>query len=248
VTDEDARGERIAAALADYCMAAEDRDCLFVLTQSKVSLRHWNSGYDYEDYRFVLRVPAVILRAIEAEKNDISSRLFGYMKDWTEFEPGSFITEVNIQPLLEDRPDWKDAANAHLRGEGVTNQGRVRSANPAPYEHHGLLFRSKPEILLCEALLNARVPFAPLAVFLRGDGTYSRIEPDFALLVNGRICIIEVDGPQHRETPIEAQNRVEFLLRNKAEVHRIKSEACRTPELAMRAAKQALDYFRDRLR
>jgi hypothetical protein len=246
--EQDIRAERIAAALADYCMAAEDRDCLYVLTQSNVSLRTWESGYDYAQYHLVLRVPAAILRAIEAEKQDIASRLFGYMKDWSEFEPGSFLMELNIQPLLEDRPDWKEAANVFLQGKGISNQGRVRSSNPAPYEHHGLLFRSKSEILLCEALLNARIPFAPLAVFLRGDGTYTRIEPDFALLVNGRICIIEVDGPQHRETPIEAQNRVEFLLRMKAEVHRIMSEDCRTPDLAMRAAKQALEYFRERLR
>jgi hypothetical protein len=206
MTDRDVRGERIAAALADYCMAAEDRDSLYVLTQADANLRAWNSGYDYQDYHLVLRVPAAILRAIEADKTDIESRLFGYMKGWVEFEPGSFINAVNVQPLLEDRPDWKDAAGAFLQGKGVSNQGRVRSANPAPYERHGLLFRSKPEILLCEALLNARVPFAPLAVFLRSDGTYSRIEPDFALLINGRVCIIEVDGPQHRETPTQAQD------------------------------------------
>jgi hypothetical protein len=248
MADQDTRAERIAAALADYCMAAEDRDCLYVLTQANVSLRLWKSDYGYEEYHLVLRVPAAILRAIDSEKQDIIWRLFDYMKDWVEFEPDRSIIAVNIQPLLEDRPDWKDAANAFLQGKGVTNQGRVRSTNPAPYEHHGLLFRSKPEILLCEALLNARVPFAPLAVFLRGDGTYSRVEPDFALLVNGRVCIIEVDGPQHRETPIEAQNRVDFLVRNKAEVYRVKSDDCRTPDLAMRAVKQALTFFRERLR
>lgn len=241
----DQHGERIAAALADYCMAAEDRDSLYVLTQSEVSLRVWDS--DYGDHHLVLRVPAAILRAVEGEKPEIESRLFAYMNDWQEFEPGRFISKVSIQPLLQDRPDWKDAANAFLQGKRVSNQGRVRSSNPAPYEHHGLLFRSKPEILLCEALLSSHVPFAPLAVFLRGDGTYARIEPDFALLINGRICIIEVDGPQHRETPTEAQTRVEFLLRNKAEVHRMKSEDCRTPDLAMRSVSRALQFFRERL-
>jgi hypothetical protein len=243
----DERAHRVAAALADYCMAAEDRDALYVLTQADVHLRRWESGYDYESYHLILRIPAAILRAIAPEKQEITARLFKYVRDFDEFEPLRYIVEVMIQPLLEDRPNWQDDAKAYLRGEGVSNQGRVRSSNPAPYEHHGLLFRSKAEILLCEALLSSQVPFAPLAVFLRGDGSYSRIEPDFALLVNGRLCIIEVDGPQHRETPIEAQNRVDFLARNKAEVHRIASDDCRTPELAMRAASRALQFFKQRL-
>ena len=40
----------------------------------------------------------------------------------------------------------------HLSGEGITNQGRVRSDNIAARVHDGLLFRSRPEVLFYEAL------------------------------------------------------------------------------------------------
>ena len=166
------RAERLAAALADYCMDAGDRDGLYILTQSEVNLRLWNSS-NYsgnEEYHLVLRLPAAILRAIGEEKQVLAERLFEYTAEWREFEPDCYLDKIHIQISLQDRPDWKESAEAFLKGQGVSNQGRVRSDNPAPYEHHGLFFRSKAEILLCEALRTSEIPFAPLAVFLRGDG------------------------------------------------------------------------------
>lgn len=74
---------------------------------------------------------------------------------------------------------------AWLRGEGITNQGRVRSDNIAARAFDGLLFRSQPEINLYGALKAAGVSFAPLPVFVRGGHDYRRIEPDFIIVKDG---------------------------------------------------------------
>ena len=44
------------------------------------------------------------------------------------------------------REDWRNDQIAWLRGEGINNQGRVRSDNVASRQEDGLLFLSMPEI------------------------------------------------------------------------------------------------------
>jgi very-short-patch-repair endonuclease len=100
---------------------------------------------------------------------------------------------------------------------------------------------------LCDALIKHGFPVAPLAVFLKGDGTYSRIENDFTLLIKGRVCVIEVDGPQHLETPVAAQNRVESLLANGVEVRRVSWTDCNTAEKAAACAVNSIEFFKKRL-
>jgi hypothetical protein len=109
--------------------------------------------------------------------------------------------------------NWQEQALAWLRGEGVNNQGRVRSDNIAAMEYDGLLFRTNSEINLYRALKAEGIPFAPLPVFIRGGKEYKRIEPDFVLLIGGMMAVIEVDGGAHRESPAEADERTAMLER-----------------------------------
>lgn len=89
---------------------------------------------------------------------------------------------------------WRDGAKRWLAGAGISNQGRVRSDNIASREADGLLFRSVPEINLYKALKARGVSVAPLPVFVRGGKTYRRIEPDFVILKEGLVMVVEVDG------------------------------------------------------
>lgn len=81
-----------------------------------------------------------------------------------------------------------------MTGQGVTNQGRARSDNLAPRMWDGLLFRSQQEINLYRALKSQAVSFAPLPVFVRGGTTYQRVEPDFLVIKDSIVLIVEVDG------------------------------------------------------
>src|SRR5690606_35974377 len=103
--------------------------------------------------------------------------------------------------------DWRENAKTWIAGLNISNQGRVRSDNLAPHTCDGLRFRSQPEINLYKALKSLGVTFAPLPVFIRGGEDYQRIEPDFVILQDGILLIVEVDGDTtHQETPVEAHH------------------------------------------
>jgi very-short-patch-repair endonuclease len=108
----------------------------------------------------------------------------------------------------------------------------------------GLLFRSHQEIHLYRALKAAGVSFAPLPVFVRGGQTYRRIEPDFVLLKDGIVLVVEVDGGTvHRETPVEAHNRTTMLAHEGAIVERISASECETLEKAKECASKILSVI-----
>ncbi len=68
---------------------------------------------------------------------------------------------------------------------------------------------SAPEIELYRALKAIGVTFAPLPVFVRGGKQYKRIEPDFVIIKDGIVMIVEVDGVAfHNESPQEAHERL----------------------------------------
>lgn len=66
---------------------------------------------------------------------------------------------------------WRASARAWARGEGINNQGQVRTDNIASRRHDGLLFRSQAEVHLYDALKARGVYLAPLPVFIRGGAT-----------------------------------------------------------------------------
>lgn len=88
---------------------------------------------------------------------------------------------------------------------GVNNQGRAHSNNVAGIVVDGLRFRSRGEVNLYRALRRLGVTFAPLPVFLGKR----RIEPDFVIIKDGVVMVVEIDGPgTHSETPVEAEQRL----------------------------------------
>lgn len=249
--------DRIAAALADIAKEratdATARMALYLLTISEPELHYFDTGLaggeDVTLHIFVLNVPLRYFKELgEGRIGKLQDLYFDMMRNWTEYKRHHVVHRIEIAAKLEDRPLWRQEGAAFLEGKGISNQGRVRSDNPAPLEFAGLYFRSQPEINLCKALANLSIPFAPLAVFLRGDGTFQRIENDFTLLYKGRLCVVEVDGAQHTESPVDAQKRLEFLAKNKAEVYRVAASDCATEEQAVRCAQKILNYFDERLR
>lgn len=146
---------------------------------------------------------------------------------------GHWVTP-KLYPRTVDDPDWRKVI-AMATGTAATNQGRAHSKNPASLEHDGLLFRSKPEVYLYDALKATGVPFAPLPVFIRGGKRFSRVEPDFVLIKDGVVIFAEVDGTDyHRESPADAHYRLKPFQDEGVHVERVKAEHCNTPERAGR--------------
>ena len=78
-------------------------------------------------------------------------------------------------------------------------------------------------------------------MFVRGGETYKRIEPDFVLLKDGIVMIVEVDGDTvHKESPLEAHNRTTMLVHEGAHVERVNANECASQEKATECAKRML--------
>lgn len=125
-----------------------------------------------------------------------------------ELSDNDTFTGTTIRPAGAAPKGWREHDERWLKGENVSNQGRVRSDNVATREEDGLLFRSDAEVTLYRALKRRGVTFAPLPVFIRGGTTYHRLEPDFLIIKDGLVFQVEVDGDTyHRESPVDAQKR-----------------------------------------
>jgi hypothetical protein len=133
------------------------------------------------------------------------------------------------------------AAMAASSSVAVTNQGRAHSANPAAIEHEGLLFRSKPEILLFDALRETGLPVMPLPVVVSNKSRFRRIEPDFVVICRGMMFVVEVDGNRwHQESPAAAQERLSHLEDEGVRIIRVSGEKCNSTNSARETAKGIL--------
>lgn len=235
--------DAIAGTLAHVAAFQGDSASVAALAVSVPRLE--TTGYAYDGdmlLKLYLEVPTKVYAHLFRVREDIEETLLGMLKPVIKAYPGYWASAVSIVPTQEVPANWRELAIAWLRGEGTTNQGRVRSDNIATRECDGLLFRSQPEINLYRALKSAGVSFAPLPVFVRGGKDYKRIEPDFIVVKDGMVSVIEVDGDTvHQETPAEAYARTTMLVREGAHVERVKASECDTPEKATECARRILE-------
>jgi hypothetical protein len=118
-----------------------------------------------------LEVPPDALGRLFRVREDVQRRMGDIFRPIINAHRRYQASEVFIVPTDEEPSDWRKQTLAWLRGEGVTNQGRVRSDNIAARQYDGLLFRSEEEINLYRAFKAAGVSFAPLPVFVRGGNS-----------------------------------------------------------------------------
>lgn len=79
-------------------------------------------------------------------------------------------------------------------------------------------------------------------MFVRGGKEYRRIEPDFVIVRDGMIAIVEVDGDTvHQESPADAHARTKMLADEGAIVERVRASDCDTADKAIDCARRVLD-------
>ena len=199
---------------------------------------NWDGGQDI--WRLSLAIPAEVYFDLEG-KEDLETQINASLNTAIEVLQGSNFIVVKIVTSLDEDPDWRHKVNQHISGEGITNQGRVRSDNIATRQHDGLLFRSMPEIHFYDALKRSGVPFAPLSVVLHGGMNYRRVEPDFMIYKHGLTMLVEIDGDLfHPETPAAAHARLKFITDEGATLDRITASECNTPQKAQEAVERVL--------
>jgi hypothetical protein len=208
-----------------------------------IRFRFWDQGQSV--WRLVLEIPAAVFIHLN-DRAEVQTQIEVAANTAIEsYTDASF--EVRIVAGTGDSNDWRGRVNQYLSGEGLTNQGRVHSGNIAAREHEGLLFRSLPEVHFYSALKGTGIPFAPLAVVVRGGTTYNRVAPDFLILKDGVVMLVEIDGPYHFETLSQAFARLKFITDENVKSERIPSTACDSPEKAREAVRRIVATI-DKLR
>jgi hypothetical protein len=230
--------ERVFATAARLLVRGRKVTAASILANAEVSVRHWeHDNWDggKDTWLLSLSIPPDVYYDLE-DRQAIEGEIDGALGLVMEAVSDDDYLKSKITTRLQPDPDWRDKVRQHLSGEGITNQGRVRSDNIAAREHDGLLFRSRQEVLFYGALKRCGVPFAPLSVVLRGGLNYRRIEPDFVIFKDGMVMVVEIDGDlYHTETPAAAHTRLKMLLDEGVRLERITAAACDTPEKATEA-------------
>lgn len=238
--------EDLIASAAEALKVRGDARAIAVLVAGKGRLSHWNTDWGIDGWRFFIALPVHLFYAMtEDDRKATEGSITETVSPFFAITPGDALESVVIAPLVVEAKDgWREEALRFVKGEGVTNQGRVRSDNIASKQHQGLLFRSKAEITLFAALTRAKLAVAPLPVFVRIGKAYNRLEPDFVVIYKGLTFVVEVDGDTfHKELPAEADKRLVPLTYEGVEVRRIRADDLESDAAADSAVKELIDFM-----
>lgn len=237
------RTESILATIVRLFAIEGNAKEVAVLSESEATIKetgydNWNGGTYY--HTLFLKLPILLFAQIEHEKDGIEEKILQRAASIFD-EEEYYLQHVKISPQLAKDIDWRLKSKQWLNGSNLNNQGRVRSDNIASKSLDGLLFRSTPEINMYKAFKTLGVSFAPLPVFIRGGQSYRRIEPDFMIIKDGIVLVVEVDGDTvHQETPAEAHDRTTMLLHEGVHIERIKASECDSEDKANVCAKRIM--------
>ena len=203
--------EDLFASAVEALKTKGDACAIAVLVTGQGQLQNWNQDWGVDRWRLFIALPVNLFYAMtEDERKATEVSITEVVNPFFAITPTDALESIVLVPLIVPAEEgWREEALRFVKGEGVTNQGRVRSDNIASKQHKGLLFRSEAEITLFVALTRAKLAVAPLPVFVRIGKTYNRIEPDFVVVYKGITFVVEVDGDTyHKELPAEADKRL----------------------------------------
>lgn len=185
-----------------------------------------------------MTVDEVILGQAEARSKRLSDK---------KTKPFGTI-DLGLDNLTSLAPSSADSEDNPL-SDGITNQGRVHSANPAPIEYEGLRFRSNPEKLLFIALRDIGLLVMPLPAVISNQPRFKRIEPDFIIIHQGIMFVVEVDGERyHPESPGQAQDRLSHLINEGVRIIRVSADECKSLDSAKETAQKILSKIKQTLK
>jgi hypothetical protein len=241
--------EDLIASAVEGLKVLGDARAIAILVAGDTKLLPWDSDFGVTYWRLLIALPSSLYFALSDEERAASEEMIKRVVDPFFQGLGSdALGSATIAPAMNTAEDgWRERALAFVKGEGVTNQGRVRSDNIASKQHQGLLFRSKPEIVLFNALIRAKLPVAPLPVFIRVGTKYNRLEPDFVVIYKGLTFVVEVDGDTyHNESPSDADKRLVPLTYEGVEVRRVPAKDLATDEAADQVVANLVKFMASR--
>jgi hypothetical protein len=241
--------EDFLASVVEAMKVRGDARAIATLVEGQCHFQLWDQDFGIDSWRLSVALPVPLFYAMTDDERDATQEAIKEVAlSFFNSTPDNHLGSVVLTPKIEQaNMGWRENALRFVKGEGVTNQGRVRSDNIASKQHLGLLFRSKAEITLFEALTRAKLAVAPLPVFVRIGKSYNRLEPDFVVVHKGLTFVVEVDGDTyHRELPAEADKRLIPLTYEGVEVRRIRAAELRTNEDADAVVRDLIQFMTKR--
>jgi len=241
--------DNFLASVVEALKLRGDGRAIATLVEGHCEVRIWDQDFGVDSWRLIISLPIQLFYAMsETDRIATQESIQEVGSSFFDSTPGDYFGSVQLVPAVQEANDgWRNEAIRFVKGEGVTNQGRVRSDNIASKQHLGLLFRSNAEITLFEALTRAQLAVAPLPVFVRIGKNYNRLEPDFVIVYKGLTFVVEVDGDTfHRELPAEADRRLVPLTYEGVEVRRIRASEVATAKDADVVVRDLIQFMSKR--
>ncbi|VVM85974.1 hypothetical protein PS619_02563 [Pseudomonas fluorescens] len=241
--------EDLAAGAVEAFKLLGDARAIAVLVSGECTAELINTDFGVNYWQLMVALPIPLYYAMtDVEREATGKAIYDVVTPFYSPLHDEALNGVTIAPRIgEASENWREEAIRYVKGEGVTNQGRVRSDNIASREHQGLLFRSQAEVALFTAMTRAQLAVAPLPVFVRIGKAYNRLEPDFVVVFKGLTFIIEVDGDTyHRESPADADKRLVPLTWEGVEVRRIRASELSSDNAANVVVKDLIDFMTKR--
>ena len=159
------------------------------------------------------------------------SRLYRFFEDL--LPPDKSLYGVVVRPkLAEVEEGWRDGVRATMAGK-ASNQGTAFGASPRIL-HNGLYYRSRTEVKVAEALEQVEG-----LLFFPNSGAMSHgvhKEPDFLVVYDKKVGILEVDGPTHTGRAADDSMRDTYFQTHGIFVKHYPAETCyRQPETVVKS-------------
>jgi hypothetical protein len=161
---------------------------------------NWRS----DTYEAVLEVAPSLIQEFTSEVTErVWCKLEQVLRQHDRQDVMGVVVEPTVSPLPEVAPDWRARAEQQAVVGMPVNQARRERADGGYPVLDGLTFGSRAEVVVYELLVDLQrdcsrhraIAVMPLpAAKLRDAGVRT---PDFVVAGNGRVLVVEVDGPHH---------------------------------------------------
>ncbi|MEU9289357.1 DUF559 domain-containing protein [Streptomyces sp. NPDC048275] len=187
-----------SALLMQHQGATDTAELIADVTSLEVRL--WNTQFDEEGYRVALVVePRLYPRYDEAALKSIGSAMRLVL------EPaGKDVDEIHVRPEIPRlAAGWREQVKT-ANGPKPSNQARKVRLEPRHPVEDQLHFTNQCELELYQVLKKRQAALPDnetIGIMPLGGMRVRRrvLEPDFLITYRGRVAVIELDGPHHRD-------------------------------------------------
>lgn len=126
--------ENLIASSVEALKVRGDARAIAVLVAGEAELLLWDDDFGVDSWRLFVSLPVSLFYAITDDEREATSDVIAEaVRPFFAATPRANLASVVIAPkVTAAKQGWRDDALRFVKGEGVTNQGRVRSDNIGP--------------------------------------------------------------------------------------------------------------------